>query len=51
MNTFFLARWCLLALLAAPAFGSENWPQFRGPEGDGHSDAPGLPLTWSETST
>ena len=50
MNTFFLARWCLLALLAAPAFGAENWPQFRGPEGDGHSDAPGLPLTWSETN-
>ena len=50
MNTFFLARLCLLALLAAPAFGSENWPQFRGPGGDGHSDAPGLPLTWSETN-
>ena len=50
MNTFFLARLCLLALLAAPAFGAENWPQFRGPEGDGHSDAPGLPLTWSETN-
>lgn len=25
-----------------------NWPQFRGPTGDGHSDATGLPLTWSE---
>jgi outer membrane protein assembly factor BamB len=26
-----------------------DWPQFRGPEGDGHSGARGLPLTWSET--
>ncbi len=30
------------------AFGGENWPQFRGPDGQGHSDATGLPLTWSE---
>jgi outer membrane protein assembly factor BamB len=27
----------------------EDWPQFRGPEGQGHSAARGLPLTWSET--
>ena len=27
----------------------ENWPQFRGPRGDGTSQASGLPLTWSET--
>src|SRR4051812_36689609 len=26
-----------------------NWPQFRGPRGDGHSPNTGLPLTWSET--
>ena len=26
-----------------------NWPQFRGPAGNGHCDATGLPLTWSET--
>ncbi len=41
-------------LLAFGAFCSalaaeENWPEFRGPHGDGHSDATGLPLTWSET--
>lgn len=29
--------------------GEENWPQFRGPNGDGKSDAVGLPLEWSET--
>jgi len=26
-----------------------DWPQFRGPDGQGHSDAVGLPLSWSET--
>jgi outer membrane protein assembly factor BamB len=31
------------------AFGGENWPQFRGPNGDGISDAKNLPITWSET--
>ena len=28
---------------------SDDWPQFRGPNGDGHSDAQGLALRWSET--
>jgi outer membrane protein assembly factor BamB len=28
---------------------ADNWPQFRGPDGQGHSDATTLPLTWSET--
>jgi outer membrane protein assembly factor BamB len=26
-----------------------DWPQFRGPSGQGHSDETGLPLEWSET--
>lgn len=26
-----------------------EWPQFRGPTGQGHSAAIGLPVTWSET--
>lgn len=30
--------------------GTENWPQFRGPAGDGHVDTKGLPVTWSETN-
>lgn len=25
----------------------DHWPQLRGPSGDGHSDAVGLPLKWS----
>jgi outer membrane protein assembly factor BamB len=35
-----------LSLLTVHAAG--DWPQFRGPDGDGHSDARGLPLIWSE---
>ncbi len=35
--------------LVAAVCASEDWPQFRGPDGQGHSDATGLPLTWSET--
>jgi len=31
------------------ARANDEWPQFRGPGGQGHSDAAGLPLTWSET--
>jgi outer membrane protein assembly factor BamB len=39
----------VLTLSFAVARGAENWPQFRGPDGTGHSDARGLPLNWSET--
>jgi len=27
----------------------DEWPQFRGPDGQGHTKAIGLPITWSET--
>ncbi len=30
-------------------FFSQDWPEFRGPTGQGHSDERGLPLMWSET--
>src|SRR5207342_113564 len=38
-------------LLAAHAWAvkAEDWPQFRGPTGQGHSSERGLPLNWSET--
>ncbi len=29
---------------------ASDWPEFRGPGGQGHSDARGLPLTWSEST-
>lgn len=38
-----------LTVLNGPAPAAENWPEFRGPTGDGHSAATGLPVTWSET--
>jgi outer membrane protein assembly factor BamB len=38
-----------LPLLLIQTAGDENWPQFRGPTGQGISDATGLPLTWSES--
>jgi outer membrane protein assembly factor BamB len=38
----------VLALLASAAAWAGDWPQWRGPNGDGVSDEIGLPLTWSE---
>jgi outer membrane protein assembly factor BamB len=41
----------LFAWLATVASAGEpiaSWPDFRGPRGDGHSDAVGLPWQWSE---
>lgn len=38
-----------LACTASLAVAADNWPQFRGPTGDGQSTAKGLPLKWSET--
>ncbi|MCX6967134.1 MAG: PQQ-binding-like beta-propeller repeat protein [Verrucomicrobia bacterium] len=37
-----------IVLLALPLHAQE-WTQFRGPDGQGHTEAAGLPLTWSET--
>ena len=39
----------LLVLLCVIARAGDQWPQFRGPDGNGHSDAHDLPLNWSET--
>jgi outer membrane protein assembly factor BamB len=50
MKEPFCATVLALLLCAATSFAAQNWPEFRGPDGDGHSDAKGLPLTWSETS-
>ena len=41
-------RALLFLLFCVPAF-AEDWPEFRGPTGQGHSVERGLPLTWSET--
>src|SRR4051812_14162998 len=50
---------CLLLLLQLVVSGTvvyADWPEFRGPSGDGHvptsanGKTPGLPLQWSETN-
>ena len=38
-----------LCLFNAHLQAADEWPQFRGPDGQGHTDATELPLTWSET--
>ena len=37
-----------LALAASPATAGDRWPGFRGPAGDGMSDAKNPPTKWSE---
>lgn len=39
---------CLVALCTG-LVGAEDWPQFRGPDGQGISEATDLPVTWSDT--
>ena len=39
----------LCVISVTTASGADEWPQFRGPGGQGHSSAARLPLTWSET--
>jgi outer membrane protein assembly factor BamB len=38
----------LVALAWCAGLAAEDWPEFRGPTGQGHSTEKGLPLTWSE---
>jgi outer membrane protein assembly factor BamB len=43
-------RWLVvIALLVASPLGAQ-WPEFRGPGGQGHSAERGLPLDWSESA-
>ena len=48
-----MPRRLLFLLLATSVLASDvfaqDWPQFRGPAGQGHSTERGLPLEWSET--
>ncbi len=38
----------ILLAFSTISLAADNWPQFRGPDGTGHSDATGLPTEWSE---
>ena len=39
----------LLLMLTGAAAQAQDWPQFRGPTGQGHSTERGVPLEWSES--
>ena len=45
----FVVTWVVLCVGAHPMGGADDWPQFRGPGGDGVSRGAALPLTWSES--
>src|SRR5438105_15904852 len=49
LRTFRMVFFFMLAALCSNARAGDNWPEFRGPSGDGHADAVGLPIRWSET--
>ena len=40
---------CLMLFLPSVSGAVDEWPQFRGPTGDGQADASNLPDTWSES--
>ena len=46
---FLVMALTLLGVRTTGASDNGNWPDWRGPTGQGHSDATGLPLHWSET--
>ncbi|MBI4660529.1 MAG: PQQ-binding-like beta-propeller repeat protein [Verrucomicrobia bacterium] len=47
LRSFVLA---VVSLVSCTQFASaEDWPEFRGPTGQGHSTATGLPVEWSST--
>ncbi|MEX2560641.1 MAG: PQQ-binding-like beta-propeller repeat protein [Pirellulales bacterium] len=43
-----LPCWVLAWSLSAQALAAENWPAWRGPHGDGTSEAQDLPVVWNE---
>ncbi|MBC8165978.1 MAG: PQQ-binding-like beta-propeller repeat protein [Bryobacteraceae bacterium] len=43
-----MRRYISILLLLAFTLSASDWPQFRGPDGDGHSDEAQLPETWNE---
>src|SRR5258708_33418358 len=45
---FFRSLFVSFVAFATSLLAADNWPQFRGPDGDGRSDATGLPVTFGE---
>jgi outer membrane protein assembly factor BamB len=56
VKTFSTLAWLLICVAFGWPAARADWPEFRGPRGDGHVSAPGdaktigLPLRWSETN-
>ena len=48
MRRAYFFSFIAVALHAAASFAAANWTQFRGPAGQGVSDATGLPVQWDE---
>jgi len=49
-SSIFNVRFLSMVLaLSALTVRAEDWPQFRGPTGQGHSTERGLPSEWSES--
>jgi outer membrane protein assembly factor BamB len=40
---------CAFGIHGAAGVNHDDWPQFRGPTGQGHSTETGLPIEWSES--
>ncbi|MEO1996300.1 MAG: hypothetical protein ABGZ17_13610, partial [Planctomycetaceae bacterium] len=36
-------------LFTAGVSAADEWPQFRGPDGQGHVHGPAIPVTWNAT--
>ena len=49
VRALFALLFALLLTLSSTAAAAQEWPQFRGPGGQGHAAGTGLPLQWSET--
>ncbi|PAW64854.1 MAG: hypothetical protein B9S36_01570 [Verrucomicrobiia bacterium Tous-C2TDCM] len=49
MLVFPLSVFASALAIALPVFAADSWPDYRGPHQNGHADASGLTLKWSET--
>ena len=43
------SAFAIASLTAASGIADNNWPQFRGPKGNGHTASRNIPLQWSES--
>ncbi len=45
----FNSAYCFVLFVAFSQLANADWKEFRGPTGQGHTQATGLPVNWSET--